>query len=440
MKIGRNDPCHCGSGKKYKRCHLALDEQRQDGAHEPSHAAPQPPAPEPSFKPTTDLLRELRHNTPKGERAEFDRLMARTKPIMAYLERREEIETASTTLEEHRAEFEKFLQDEKAILDRAHALFAEARFKPLWFTADDIRRGFEAVGYLAEFSDDDRVVAKLRAAILHVADRDRRGCLSMDLLLHLPHYVAAGRYLDGWLIQFCANQTVELDQEANPFLFEMFSHGHQAWTEEQIAGNDKMLREAGLDPTRLPSMTLGEVESWLRAQQADPASKARMEAIMEANPEQRALAAASLEQMESDSIKLLEREDFSAFLLPRQEVEPWQVALNRRLKDIWDQTPRLSSGAPPESTVTEVFSKTVLPVIGEMAKAIFTPERVRQLLSQLDNYRSQKLTADDKHTAGCAMGAIVSLEREPDPARNYFLNSLCYFSLRAPLCDNQPGP
>ena len=20
-KIGRNDPCHCGSGKKYKRCH-----------------------------------------------------------------------------------------------------------------------------------------------------------------------------------------------------------------------------------------------------------------------------------------------------------------------------------------------------------------------------------------------------------------------------------
>jgi preprotein translocase subunit SecA len=21
-KIGRNDPCHCGSGKKYKNCHL----------------------------------------------------------------------------------------------------------------------------------------------------------------------------------------------------------------------------------------------------------------------------------------------------------------------------------------------------------------------------------------------------------------------------------
>ncbi|MCA9561086.1 MAG: SEC-C domain-containing protein, partial [Myxococcales bacterium] len=21
VKIGRNDPCHCGSGKKYKKCH-----------------------------------------------------------------------------------------------------------------------------------------------------------------------------------------------------------------------------------------------------------------------------------------------------------------------------------------------------------------------------------------------------------------------------------
>ncbi|HET8647712.1 MAG TPA: SEC-C metal-binding domain-containing protein [Vicinamibacteria bacterium] len=24
--IGRNDPCHCGSGKKYKQCHLDADE------------------------------------------------------------------------------------------------------------------------------------------------------------------------------------------------------------------------------------------------------------------------------------------------------------------------------------------------------------------------------------------------------------------------------
>ena len=27
MKIGRNLPCWCGSGKKYKACHMAFDEK-----------------------------------------------------------------------------------------------------------------------------------------------------------------------------------------------------------------------------------------------------------------------------------------------------------------------------------------------------------------------------------------------------------------------------
>ncbi|MFW6253016.1 MAG: SEC-C metal-binding domain-containing protein, partial [bacterium] len=25
MKLGRNDPCHCGSGRKYKHCHYNED-------------------------------------------------------------------------------------------------------------------------------------------------------------------------------------------------------------------------------------------------------------------------------------------------------------------------------------------------------------------------------------------------------------------------------
>lgn len=29
MKVGRNDPCHCGSGKKYKKCHEAEDEAKE---------------------------------------------------------------------------------------------------------------------------------------------------------------------------------------------------------------------------------------------------------------------------------------------------------------------------------------------------------------------------------------------------------------------------
>ncbi len=33
MALGRNDLCWCGSGKKYKKCHLPKDEANQREAH-----------------------------------------------------------------------------------------------------------------------------------------------------------------------------------------------------------------------------------------------------------------------------------------------------------------------------------------------------------------------------------------------------------------------
>jgi hypothetical protein len=54
---GRNEPCHCGSGKKYKQCCLEKDEakrraQRASG-EEPAHAGAAPPADAPKPGPAT---------------------------------------------------------------------------------------------------------------------------------------------------------------------------------------------------------------------------------------------------------------------------------------------------------------------------------------------------------------------------------------------------
>lgn len=48
--LGRNDPCHCGSGKKYKQCHLEKDEQaaREARARAMAEAEKNAPAAEPS--------------------------------------------------------------------------------------------------------------------------------------------------------------------------------------------------------------------------------------------------------------------------------------------------------------------------------------------------------------------------------------------------------
>jgi tetratricopeptide (TPR) repeat protein len=50
-KIGRNDPCHCNSGKKYKKCCMASDEAAARAAR-PAQVAAQPavvPAHQPSL-------------------------------------------------------------------------------------------------------------------------------------------------------------------------------------------------------------------------------------------------------------------------------------------------------------------------------------------------------------------------------------------------------
>ncbi len=53
---GRNDPCHCGSGKKYKQCHLDKDEAKARDARAAAQAeaeknAPAVEAPKDADKP-----------------------------------------------------------------------------------------------------------------------------------------------------------------------------------------------------------------------------------------------------------------------------------------------------------------------------------------------------------------------------------------------------
>lgn len=44
-QLGRNDPCHCGSGRKYKQCCLAKDEDAARAARAEAAAKAPPPAP-----------------------------------------------------------------------------------------------------------------------------------------------------------------------------------------------------------------------------------------------------------------------------------------------------------------------------------------------------------------------------------------------------------
>jgi hypothetical protein len=84
MKIGRNDPCHCGSGKKYKKCYMPKDqeaERTQRLALAPKPVAtvaqpddfqpPQPPPPDPRAEAFNARWEEFEAQDYQGQIALF---------------------------------------------------------------------------------------------------------------------------------------------------------------------------------------------------------------------------------------------------------------------------------------------------------------------------------------------------------------------------------
>lgn len=234
MKIGRNDPCHCGSGKKYKFCHLPLDEAQAT----PTAAVPREPdsaenSPTPSALTELEeglrVLQELQGVGDKKKKAEIEKLLAQAAPIVAYTKRQPEIEAAAATLESHREEFEKLSNDSAKFQEKIEALFAEERFVPLRFTIEQIQRGVDHAGTPIGVPKD-KLAEHLRGMILYLADKSYRTSAAIKLLLAVPDFVEAGRPIEGCVILSCARKTTEAKDEANPFLWQMFVHGYHAWT------------------------------------------------------------------------------------------------------------------------------------------------------------------------------------------------------------------
>jgi hypothetical protein len=374
-------------------------------------------------------LRALVRTLPKRERADFEQLLRQTEPLLAYMERQPEIEAASAALEAHRRDFEALTGNERAYMDRARALFAEEQFLPLRFTAEDARRAFEKLGPPSPSVADDAFVERVRAAILHLADKDYRSQASMSLLLQLPDYVAAGRWLDAWLVQHCALLTAESPDESNPFLFQMFSYGYDAWAAGQRQCDEALLRELGLDSARLENMSMDELDAWLQTQQANPALEARLKNLLDAHPDQRSLAEANLRQVEFDSVKLLTRADAAGLLLSAEELAPWLPRLNEWLATALEQTGGGASNAELDETEKDALVDQLVPLLREITDRLFTQERRQQLVAQLRAYRNARFAAGDKPIAVLASGAMHYVEREDAPALNRFLVCLCYASL-----------
>jgi hypothetical protein len=208
QKTKRNDPCPCGSGKKYKQCCMKKDQApRRARAVLAHHLADQ--------QETTAEMAEA---------------------VAAYETTFDEIEAATEAMDSHRAEFQKMLNNPRTIAERAQVLFVEARFEPYRYAATDVQRACEATAYPEPPAQGEPdYVQFLNMATAYLTDKKARLRIGQELLQMIPDYVNEERYMDAWLLQFCAHHMVETPNEANPFLGQMFEHGLNEWRATLLA-------------------------------------------------------------------------------------------------------------------------------------------------------------------------------------------------------------
>jgi len=301
----------------------------------------------------------------------------------------------------------------------------------LRFSPADVNRAFDQVGYPAAARSNEKTAEILRSAILWLADKTRRADLAMGLYLRLPDFTAAGRFLDGWIVQACAHATSEYPGESNPFLYHMFRFGYDAWAMEAQRRNESLLHEFGLAPERAHRMTMEEIEAWLAARTADPATRAKLEALFQANPAARAETVANLEALRRDCVLILDRPDASVLFLSPEEVQPWLAVMEDRFAKAHPGPVDPRGEAAPDSEIRQALQDAAMAFSREMAASVFTKERRDQVVAQLRKYRSDRFAAGDKRVASHATAAMNYVEREDEPSLNSFLIGLCHASIKS---------
>ncbi len=429
--VGRNDPCPCGSGKKYKHCCLALDRavrQMQAVAASPSQDA------ESVNAQIRQIRTQLIPRLPEERVQEVETIIEQLELLSAYLSMGDRIEKAGEQLSAHEFEYRQMMRDPAATTERALALFAEDPFADLRYTVEDLNRAFEEIGPLRPYAAPDEVMDYLMDASVYLAgDLPERQRVAQRLLMTLPDYVAEGRYLDGWLIQMSAWRLVEVPDEGNLFSFATAYLVYEAWQDALDEQREGLLSLLGVEDEDLAGLDVEEVDALVRARLADEGRKAALEAELEADPVLLETLQSATWQVELESTQLLEREDAVVLYIPWEEADAWVTLLSERLAPLTEELQVLRArGESPDPEMMSRGRTILLDTAQEMASALFTPERVQALVADLQDYGRKLLAKGEERAARLVHEAWMPLAgrgEDLDPTSAPLLVGLCYRSL-----------
>ncbi len=214
--LGRNDPCHCGSGKKYKNCHLTLDREAAGERAEAERAR-------------RERLEALGHPSDAEMRVLYQELTGRAPPagplpdqarasVVELWRQRRASDEAKKKLAPERKRWEKHFQAHPEEFDAvAVALGRDPYFDRYKLTNANRRKVRQKLG--SPPTDDPAALAAYTAeAIALTLDDDDRGTMREGLNARLPDLVDAGQMKEATVVAVSAERVVDRDLPPNPFL------------------------------------------------------------------------------------------------------------------------------------------------------------------------------------------------------------------------------
>jgi hypothetical protein len=212
---GRNDPCHCGSGKKYKKCHWRDDQARATERAQLERARAE--RLEALGQPTDSEMRKMYEESTGGSLSAGP-ITADTRQMLTDLWRQERLaEQARETLEPELERWKSHFEDNPEEFDAvARELAGHPALDDYTLTVQNIAKVRSELGPLPEEGEERTGYATEATRIsLDAKDRTyfRQGLLSL-----LPELVDEGRLKEAYVLVNSAQSVLDPEAPLSPFL------------------------------------------------------------------------------------------------------------------------------------------------------------------------------------------------------------------------------
>jgi len=218
---GRNDPCHCGSGKKYKNCHLAPDREAAGGRAEAERArqARLEALGHPADAEMRDLYQGLTGRAlPAGPIPD----QARASIVDTWRQRRLN-EQGLAKLDRERKKWEKHFGGQPDAFDAVAMELGRDPFFDRFVLTNANRRKVRLKLGIPPRDDPAKLRAYAAEAVALTLDEADRTGFKDALLSRVPDLVDAGRMKEAYVVAVCAERATDPAAPISIFLVDVIT-------------------------------------------------------------------------------------------------------------------------------------------------------------------------------------------------------------------------